>query len=44
MTDKIVTVKREELGTYVGKLTDEQMREISRQLAKILCITKEDLE
>ena len=36
MTDKIVTVKRSTLGTLVGRVDDETMREIGRQLAVVL--------
>jgi len=39
MTDKIVTVKRSELGGPIGILSDEQMRAVSRALAQILAIT-----
>ena len=43
MPDKIVTVARSELGEFVGFLSDEQMHEINRQIAKLLVITKDDL-
>jgi mRNA interferase MazF len=43
MTDKIVTVRKDELGPFIGRLADSQMHDISRELAKILHITKEDL-
>jgi mRNA interferase MazF len=44
MTDKVVTVRREELGAYVGRLTDSQMHAVSRGLAKVLHITSDDIE
>ena len=44
MTDKIITVERNELLGFVGRLEDTQMHEISRQLARLLVITKEDVE
>jgi mRNA interferase MazF len=44
MTEKIVTVNKELLGEYVGTLTEKQMHEISKQLAKILEIHKEDID
>jgi mRNA interferase MazF len=43
MTDKIVTVRKEELGSLCGNLSDIEMHKVSRQLAKILHITEEDL-
>ena len=43
MTDKIVTIAKSELGDRIGTLTDEQMHEISRQLARLLVISKEDI-
>lgn len=43
MTDKIVTVRAEELGQRVGKLTRSQMRQVSRGLAKVLGIAADDL-
>ena len=42
MTDKIVSVARKELGRRVGVLTDNQMHEISHQIARLLVISKED--
>jgi len=44
MTDKIITVARTELGSHIGFLADEQMHEVSKQLARLLVITKEDIE
>jgi mRNA interferase MazF len=44
MTDKLITVDKKLLGAKAGNLTEEQMIEISRQLAKILGIKKEYLE
>ena len=44
MTDKIITIAKSELGDLIGVLTDEQMHEISRQLAMLLVITKEDID
>ena len=43
MTDKIVTVRAVELGTRIGTLDIDQMKQISRQLAAILAITATDL-
>jgi mRNA interferase MazF len=43
MTDKIVSVARGELGKRMGILTDDQMHAISRQLAKLLVITEDDI-
>lgn len=36
MTDKIVTMARTELGYRIGVLTDEQMDQVSCQLARLL--------
>jgi mRNA-degrading endonuclease toxin of MazEF toxin-antitoxin module len=44
MTEKIVSAKKESLGEYIGILTENQMHEISRQLAKILQICKDDID
>jgi len=44
MTEKIVTANKESLGEYVGLFTEKQMHEISKQLAKILEIHKEDID
>ena len=44
MTEKPLTVNKNELGKFVGRLSVEQMRSISRKLAKLLDITKEDVE
>ena len=44
MTEKIITVSKNELGDLIGMLTGEQMHEISRQLARLLVIKKEDIE
>ena len=38
MTDKIVTVSKNELGENIGVLTSEQMEKITEQLAVILGI------
>jgi len=43
MVEKLLTVRRSELGARVGSLTDEQMHDISRQLAQVLGITMADL-
>jgi len=43
MVEKLLTVRRSELGIRVGILSDEQMRAISRKLAEVLAITVEDL-
>ena len=43
MTEKIITVDKRILGKKVGILDDDQMHEISRQIAKVLYIHKEDL-
>jgi mRNA interferase MazF len=43
MTEKLITIDKEELGEKIGVLTDNQMRQISRQLAKLLEIQKEDI-
>jgi mRNA interferase MazF len=43
MTEKLITIDKKELGEKIGVLTDEQMRQISRQLAKLLDIHKEDI-
>ena len=43
MTDKLLTVKQDELGGRIGALSDEQMRAVSRSLASTLAITKGDL-
>jgi len=42
MTDKLVTASREELGVRVGRLTDSQMHDLSRQIAFMLDIASED--
>ena len=39
MADKPVTVRRDELGTRVGSLTDDQMSAVSAALALTLAIT-----
>ena len=44
MVEKLLTVRRSELGRCVGVLTDEQMSSISRHLAAVLNITKNDVE
>jgi mRNA interferase MazF len=43
MTEKLITIDRKELGINIGVLTDDQMHQISSQLAKLLEIHKEDL-
>ncbi len=43
MVEKLLTVRRSELGTRVGMLTDAQMRAVSRKLAQVLGITAADL-
>lgn len=43
MTEKLITIDKKELGEKIGVLTDEQMRQISRGLAKLLEIHKEDI-
>ena len=44
MTEKLLTVSKSELGKFVGRLTEEQMRLVSQKLAKVLRITREDIE
>ncbi|MDR1291905.1 MAG: type II toxin-antitoxin system PemK/MazF family toxin [Clostridiales Family XIII bacterium] len=44
MTEKIVTVSKNELGVRIGELQDMQMHSISAGLAAVLDIHKEDLE
>ena len=39
MTDKIITVARNELGKLIGTLTNEQMSLVTRQIARLLEIT-----
>ena len=43
MTEKIITVDKREIGDKIGVLTDEQMRLVSTQLARVLQIRKEDI-
>jgi mRNA-degrading endonuclease toxin of MazEF toxin-antitoxin module len=43
MADKLLTVRKSQLGDKVGELTDKQMHEISRALAAVLSITQTDL-
>ena len=43
MTEKLLTVRKTELGKRIGKLTDDQVRSIAKQLASLLGITKDDL-
>jgi mRNA interferase MazF len=43
MTEKLITIDKKEFGEKIGVLTDEQMHRISRQLAKLLEIHKEDI-
>ena len=44
MTDKILSVAREALGEQIGILSERQMHDVSKQLALLLEITKEDVE
>jgi mRNA interferase MazF len=43
MTEKLITINKNELGEKIGDLTEEQMHRISSQLAKLLEIHKEDI-
>jgi mRNA interferase MazF len=43
MTEKLITIDKKELGEKIGVLTNEQMHQISCQLAKLLDIHKEDI-
>jgi mRNA interferase MazF len=43
MTEKLITIDKKELGEKIGVLTDDQMHQISRSLAKLLEIHKEDI-
>ena len=43
MAEKLLTVRRTELGVRIGTLTDDQMHDISRKLAHVLGITAADL-
>jgi mRNA interferase MazF len=43
MTEKLLTVDKKMLGNKIGKLSDEQMHEINKQIARLLLITAEDL-
>jgi len=43
MVEKLLTVRRTELGKHVGELTEEQMKAVSHKLALVLNITKDDL-
>jgi mRNA interferase MazF len=43
MTEKLITIDKNKLGENIGVLTGEQMIKISRQLAKLLEIHKEDI-
>jgi mRNA interferase MazF len=43
MTEKLITIDKKELGVKIGSLTDNQMHQISSQLAKLLEIHKEDI-
>lgn len=43
MTDKIASVKPDELGTCIGTFTDEEISEIAKGLAILLGITATDL-
>jgi mRNA interferase MazF len=43
MTEKLIAIDKKELGEKIGILTDDQMHQISRQLAKLLEIHKEDI-
>jgi len=44
MTEKIITVEKTMLGSYIGDLTDKEMHTIAGKLAKILDIHKNDIE
>ena len=44
MTEKLLTVRKSRLGVHVGILTDECMSAVSRSLAGVLAITKEDFD
>jgi len=39
MVEKLLTVRRSELGAHIGSLTDDQMNAISRKLVQVLGIT-----
>jgi mRNA interferase MazF len=43
MTEKLITIGKKELGEKIGVLTGDQMHRISRQLANLLEIHKEDI-
>lgn len=43
MIDKIATIRENELGSHLGCLASNQMREISKSIAKVLGITVSDL-
>jgi mRNA interferase MazF len=43
MTEKLITIDKKELGEKIGVLNDDQMRQISSALAKLLVIRKEDI-
>ena len=43
MAEKLLTVRRSELGIRVGALTDAQMHTISAALATVLGITADDI-
>ncbi|AYY13026.1 type II toxin-antitoxin system PemK/MazF family toxin [Actinobacteria bacterium YIM 96077] len=38
MTDKVMTIRRDQLGTRIGRLSDEQMVQINRALVVFLGI------
>jgi mRNA-degrading endonuclease toxin of MazEF toxin-antitoxin module len=44
MTEKIVTVEKTMLGKRIGKLTAQEMHIIAGKLAKLLEISKNDIE
>ncbi len=44
MTEKIITVEKNMLGKYIGKLSDNDMSRIAGKLAKLLEIRKSDIE
>jgi mRNA interferase MazF len=44
MTEKLLTINSARLGVRIGELTEQEMQLISGQLAKVLGITKNDLQ
>jgi mRNA interferase MazF len=43
MTEKLLTIDKNDLGVKIGELDREQMHAISRQLARVLAIGKDDV-